>query len=228
VSPAPDRDSRRWRDAFTRAHRTHAAGPDCPAVERFWTVATGEASTWEVRELLDHAAGCEACAEAWALALSMAREAGLASRPFAIVAPGPVWRSWYVWAPTLAAAALLALGLWIDYRHILGDRGAAPAWRGPTPAADIRSFVPEDRPLAREGFVLRWSGGGAGARFNVRVLSADLALVARADGLDAPEYRVAPAALARLPAGSRLLWQVEAVGTDGKRRTSPTFFARVE
>jgi hypothetical protein len=191
-------------------------------------VATGEGTTREVRELLDHAARCEACTEAWALALSMAREAGLASRAFAAVAPGPVWRSWYVWAPTLAAAALLALGLWIDYRHLLGDRGAGPAWRGPTPAADIRSLVPEDRPLPRDALLLRWSGGEPGTQYNVRVLSDDLVLVARADGLDAPEYRVAPAALSRLPAGSRLLWQVEAVGRDGRRRTSPTFFARVE
>jgi hypothetical protein len=128
----------------------------------------------------------------------------------------------------LAAAALLALGLWIDYRHLLDGRGGSPAWRGPAPAADIRSLVAEDRPLPRNALVLRWSGGEAGARYNVRVLSEDLALVARADGLETPEYRVAPAALSRLPGGTRVLWQVEAVGKDGRRRTSPTFFARVE
>lgn len=178
--------------------------------------------------MLDHAAHCEACAEAWVLALSMAREAGIPVPAFPAGAQAPVWRSWFVWAPTLAAAALLALGLWVDYRHLLTGRGAAPAWRGPAPAADIRSLVPEDRSLPRDEVVLRWSGGEPGTRYNVRVLSEDLVLVARADGLDAPEYRVAPAALSRLPAGSRLLWQVEAVGKNGRRRTSLTFFARVE
>jgi hypothetical protein len=64
-----------WRDAFTRAGHA-GSGPHCPAVERFWAVATGETSRRETRTLLDHAARCEACAEAWALATSMAREAG--------------------------------------------------------------------------------------------------------------------------------------------------------
>jgi hypothetical protein len=227
VNPVSDRHAAAWREAFTRVKGTAETGPQCPPAERVWATATGEASPAETRGLLDHASRCEACTEAWALALSMAREAGLAVSPLSAEAPAPVWRSWFVWAPTLAAAALIALGLWIDYRHVPGDR-AAPRWRGPTPAADIRSLVPEDRPLARDAAVLRWTAGGPGTRYNVRVLSGDLALVARADGLDTPEYRVAPTALSRVPAGARLLWQVESVDKDGKRRTSPTFFVRVE
>ena len=227
MSPASHPQAARWREAFTRS-RQSGAGPQCPSVDRFWAAATGEASRRETRVLLDHASRCEACAEAWALALSMAREAGLGIPPLAEDTPPPVWRSWFVWAPTLAAAALLALGLWIDYRHLLDGRGGTPAWRGPAPAADIRSLVPEDRPQPRSALVLRWSGGEQGARYSIRLLSEDLTLVARADGLETPEYQVAPAQLARLPAGARVLWQVEAVGRDGKRRTSPTFFARVE
>ena len=42
------------------------------------------------------------------------------------------------------------------------------------------------------------------------------------------EYRVPAAALAGLPPGARLLWQVDAVYPDGSRRTSPTFTATVQ
>lgn len=227
MTSSTDRETGSWREAFTRACRA-GEGPHCPDVERFWAAATGEAGRRETRAMLDHAARCEACAEAWALALSMARDAGVQAPALSARAPGPVWRAWYVWAPSLAAAALLALGLWIDYRHLLDRRGPSPAWRGPTPAADIRSLVPEDRPLPRDAFVLRWSTGAAGTRYRVRVLSPDLALVSQADGLEAAAYQVPASSLARLPSGTRLLWQVEALERDGKRLTSQTFFVRLE
>ena len=50
-----------------------------------------------------------------------------------------------------------------------------------------------------------------------------LAELASAEGLPSPQFQVPAPALAGLPPGSRLYWQVTAVLADGTRVTSPTF-----
>jgi hypothetical protein len=88
--------------------------------------------------------------------------------------------------------------------------------------------VPEGRPLPRSQCVLRWSPGRPGSRYDVRVATEALEPVATGRGLGVAEYRVPDEALASLPGGTKLLWQVEALLPDGSRWTSPTFVVRIE
>jgi hypothetical protein len=62
----------------------------------------------------------------------------------------------------------------------------------------------------------------------VQVATDGLEPVADARGLSAPEYLVPPERLASLPAGTKLLWRVEAVAPGGARLVSGTFVSRLE
>jgi hypothetical protein len=192
--------------------------PGCPPAERVWDAVRGGVAGRECREIVEHTAACGACAEAWRLAVDLRRE-------LASAAPGgAAERARRRWAP-LAAAAGLLLALGLAWR--LGLPVAKPAYREP-PGTAVQSLIPEDRTLRRERFLLRWSSDAAGARYNLLVSREDLEPVARARGLAEPRFLVPVAALADLPGGARLLWQVEVLLPDGERRLSPTFFARLE
>ncbi|MFP2933952.1 hypothetical protein ACLESO_54285, partial [Pyxidicoccus sp. 3LG] len=92
----------------------------------------------------------------------------------------------------------------------------------------VVSQVPESAPLPRERCILRWSGGPEGTRWSLQLSSEDLSLVHRADSLTRGEYQVPAEVLAKLPAGTKLLWQVEARLPDGQIRRSATFVNRLE
>jgi len=104
---------------------------------------------------------------------------------------------------------------------------AAPVFREGR-VVEIRSLVPEHRPVPRSDLVLRWTSDPDGAAFTVRVSTSDFRTVFVAEGLDRTECRVPEEALAGIAAGARLLWQVEAVAPDGRRSASPTFFVVLE
>jgi hypothetical protein len=92
-----------------------------------------------------------------------------------------------------------------------------------TPGAAIHSLLAEGQALPRRGAVLRWSPLAGAASYDVRISTDDLTLVDTAQGQKGTEYPIPDSALAALPAGTRLLWQVEAVFADGTRQSSPTF-----
>jgi hypothetical protein len=96
-----------------------------------------------------------------------------------------------------------------------------PAYRA-QPGESITSLVPEGTVLPRARCLLRWSGP-AGARYDLLVATSDMRPLVRVPRLEASEYLVAAGALAALPAGTRLLWQVEADLPDGSRLPSRTF-----
>ena len=96
-----------------------------------------------------------------------------------------------------------------------------PAYRVTT-GETVRSLLATAHPLAREDCVLQWTGP-RGARYHIRVATEDLTVLAEADGLEEPVYRVAPEALEPVPTAGRIVWQVEATLPDGARETSRTF-----
>ena len=61
----------------------------------------------------------------------------------------------------------------------------------------------------------------------MRVTSDDLQVLATAADLTVPEIVVDPSALAALPAGAGVLWQVDVSLPTGERITSPTFVNRI-
>lgn len=212
----PDDSLESLRKAFASLSEDVQPGPGCPLAERLWQAARSELPPEDARPLVQHTVECPACAEAWRLAQGLS--------PLAPPMPeAPPARRWSGGWLSLAAAAAVVITAILAVP--LGPR-RSPEYRAGE-GEGIRSLVPETRPLPRDQIVLRWSAL-ADARYDVRVTTEDLAAVAEALGLAAPEYLVPPAALAGLPSGTRLLWQVEAVSPGGARRRSPTFLVRLE
>jgi hypothetical protein len=209
----------RLRAAFATPDPT-SISQSCPAPEALWSAVRGELGPQEMREVLDHVALCSACAEDWRLAVELNRQQ--AAEP--AVVPGRVLQGRFGrWRPLAAAAALaagllIAVGVW---RTEVAPQ--APTYREARHEA-IRSLLPGGQALSRQDAVLRWSPLAGAASYDVRVTTEDLfQTVASAKGTTATELRIPASALASLPPGAKLLWQVDAVRPDGTRETSPTF-----
>jgi hypothetical protein len=210
----------RWRSAFTAPAEAAPAPEDCPAPETIWAAVRGELPPHEMREVVDHTARCEACAEDWRLAVEVDRKGARQTE----AVPGKVivgrfgqWRPMFA-AAALAAGLLVAVGV---YREAIVPT-QTPIYRE-AEGTQVRSLLPAGQALPRQGAVLRWTPLAGAASYDVSVSTEDLRQVASAQGQAATEYRLPEAALAGLPAGAKLLWQVEAVFPDGHRVTSPTF-----
>jgi hypothetical protein len=214
-------DSTALRDAFAALADDDPASlsASCPPPERVWEAVAGELGRDEVRAVIGHVAVCAACAEAWRLA----RELGAGGS--AEVASAGRRR----WLLPLAAAAVLALAFGIGLRDRPELReGPVPEpstlRAAPGPAA-VRSLVPEDVPLTRDDFLLRWSGP-PGARYDLTVIAGDA--VVQVQGLEDPEHRLPHEALDDLPAAAQVYWRVEAELPDGGATvSSETFIVRL-
>jgi hypothetical protein len=131
------------------------------------------------------------------------------------------------WAPRwLAAAAALLLVTTIGVIS-LRNRPPGDEFRA-SPGFVVESLVPAGQALPRDAFRLRWTPGPEGSRYQVRVTTEDLQVLATAADLTAPEFAVDPAAISRLPGGASVFWQVDALLPNGERLTSSTFITRVE
>jgi hypothetical protein len=206
------------RRAFLAPPPDAPLGEGCYEPERVLRAVLGELSVKENRRLADHAATCGSCALAWKLAREYADEAELR--------PTPSLRVWR-WLPAAAVlvAAVVAVGVFAPWEE--GEGKGEPVLRSVS-TERVRSLVPEDQPLSRTEFVLRWSGGADGARYDLRITDRRLNTLHRATSIDATEYTVPESALSALEPGSIVLWQVETVLPDGRRATSATFAARLE
>ena len=225
----PTPEVSKLRERFRAAAAEADRSTDCPGAERIWDALHGGLPPEDRRTIIDHTARCPACAEAWRLA----REIGGGAAPAAVHATagqagvGPVHGTgWRRWVPLAAAAALVVVvGLVLRQGPVRDEQ--PPQYRTGDEAA-LRSLLPEETPLPRSACLLRWSDGPEGARYNVEVATADLEVIARARGLEQPEFTVPADRLADLPPGTKLLWRVEATLPDGRMIATPTFFARLE
>lgn len=222
----PTNDVSRLREAFASASKTARPGPDCPEPARLWAAAVGELSASKRRELVDHTSTCPACAEAWRLARELAPQGESEAEGWLGSLFG-LGRSWnYATFAGAAAAVLVSVAIVTVVGGRLG-KPVPPEYRDSRPVP-IRSLLPADEPVARDHALLRWSPGPPGSRYQVTVTSEDLRPVAAGSDLEATELLVPAGKLASLPAGAKLLWQVEARGPDGTRVRSDTFIVRLE
>jgi hypothetical protein len=188
--------------------------------ERIFTALHGEMSQEEREAIIEELVTNPDAAHVWRLAMELTPEPAPDEH---VVAPQKKY-GWAVWLP-VAASVLLAIGigwqLFNPWRVTV-----TPVYRT-IDQRSIRSEVPEGVPLSRANPVLRWSAV-EGARYRVRVLTSGLEPVEEAEDLTVPEYRLSPTALARVPSGGQLLWQVEARVPGSPGVASPTFSARLE
>lgn len=226
---APADDLRR---ALRTLSETAPSRDDCPKPERLWEALCGELPPRERRKLVDHVSCCIACAEAWRMARELsAVESRNASTEIAgsghvpsqtrfgrIASHGPAS---FLGKVAAAILLLLAVGLFMRQLTVREE-----AYRDPE-RLEVETLVPEDEPLSRELCVLRWSPGPAGSRYDVRVMTKDLELLASVEGLDTVSYTVPEASLEELPFAAELLWQVEVVLPGGDRMRSRTFVSQI-
>ena len=226
-----ERDAdQRLRAAF-QDDREPASGPVPDDLqEQIWRAVSGDLDPEQRRALVDRTASDPAVAEAWrvASALWQARQegGGITEGSRASVMPMPTRRPRPWASPWLAAAAALVLIttiVTIQYRR----SGPAGDEFRVAPGATVQSLVPDDASLPRDEFRLRWTPGPENARFRVRVTTEDLRILVSAGELMEPELVVSPAALADVPSGARILWQVEMALPAGPTITSSTFIVRV-
>jgi hypothetical protein len=210
------------REALARVADLRRGGKECPAPERLVSSGRGELGTGENRKVIFHIGVCTACATAWKIAREVASER-VPLRESAVVRSF-VAQGWSRWA---AAAAVLVIAVGLGVVILTPEREDVPVYRAPE-GQWLRSAVAADSPLPRNEFVLRWTAGPEGTFYDIRVLGAQLEPLARAEGLDRPEYTVREKALAQLPPGTRILWQVTAHPPDGQPVESETFFALVD
>jgi hypothetical protein len=217
VSAEEPTDVARLRQAFASLRDDGTTEP--VDSERIFDALHGDMGPEERQAVVEQLLTSPAAAESWRLAREMSPEpvadAGGDRAPHS---KRPAWQ----WI-SVAAAVVLAAG--IGWQFTPWREAGEPAYRG-VESRVITSGLPQGGDISRARPVLRWSGID-GARYRVRVLTADLQLIE--ESLETPEreYTLGPETLARIPPAARILWQVEARIPGEGVITSPTFTNRV-
>jgi hypothetical protein len=187
--------------------------------ERIWLAVTGKLSASERLDLVDRMAREPVLAEAWRIASELAdampKDAALQRRHRFL----PAGRSL---AAVAGVVLIMAAGVMLMNR----SSSRVDTLRTSDELV-VEPLVPEGTTLSREAFRLRWTPGPPESRYQVRVTTEDLRVVASAFDLTMPELVVQPEALAQIAPGTPLLWQVDVIAPDGSRMSSRTFTARV-
>jgi hypothetical protein len=214
----------RLADAFQALSDTDSADVPEDLRERIWLAVSGALPPEERRELVERTATDPGCAETWRIASEMWRASqASAVREDAVPAPALTTRWTPRWLATAAAFFLVtAIGVVSLVNRRTGDEFRTSS------GFVVASLVPADRALPRNAFRLRWTPGPEGSRYQVRVTTEDLRVLATADDLSAPEFAVDPAALSGLPGGASVFWQVDVSLPNGERLTSSTFITPIE
>jgi len=221
----------------------------CPDSDRIWKALEGSLAEEDLHAVVRHTAVCPACAEMWRLAHEMgamqAKSAEVirlepkASRKMPVLAMaaglvvlvglGLIFWQWQSPSPPVSGP-----GTYEQVKPVKSEEPGAPSSSPKAPSyrandrLAFKSLVSESRPVSRVACKLSWTAGPAGTRYSVRVTTAEMVQVDRAEDLSSPAYQVSPELLAEFPPGTRLMWQVQAVLPGGERVASPTFFLTLE
>ena len=213
------------RAAFSARPIAVEAGEE--TLEAVWRAVSGEATVEEVQALLARVRAEPAVAEAW----RTAREVQGAVESTADVhedEPSTVVRGpahWWQGPASVGMGSVVAMAA-VAAMYVVPMQqrtGADVAMRAD--AVRIDNTLLYAGVLQRSDAVLRWSQLEDGTRYTVTVTTDALAPVARAGALEAAEWTIPTDQLAELPAGTVLLWRVEATLPDGSKHRSATFDA---
>jgi hypothetical protein len=214
----------RLAQAFRAVGDTNGSEVPEDLCERIWLAVSGALPPEERRELVERTATDPGCAEAWRVASELWRASQAAGVGGAAVAAPRLTTRWT--PPWLSAAAALLLVTAIGVVSLL-NRRPGDEFRASSGFV-VESLVPADMALPRDAFRLRWTPGPEGSRYQARVTTEDLQVLATAADLTAPEFSVDPAVLSGLPGGASVFWQVDVSLPNGERLMSSTFITRVE
>ena len=215
-----DRDER-LKSAFLALAATSADECSDDEIDRIWRAASGELDAEARRDLVDRMATSPAAAEAWRVAQAMRDAQGYPALP--------VVETRHSWSPTwigLAAALVLTIGLGL-FQLNRSTTQPADVYRDQAAPTTVESLVPSDSTLPRDAFLLRWSPGPAGSRYQLRVTTDDLRVLTTVADVNTPELTIPAAALDSVAPGARVLWQVVTTLPSGQTVSSPTFVVRV-
>lgn len=220
VSAEEPKDVARLREAFASIEDDGGSNP--VDAERIFDALHGDMSPTERHVVIEQLVSNPAAASAWRLA----REMGPDAAQEGALDPAPEERrrstQWHR-RLSVAAAAVLAVG--IGWQLMQWRATDAPAYRS-VESRSIASALEPGADLSRTRPILRWTGID-GARYRVRVLTADLQLLEESSETSALEYTLNQETLARIPPATQMLWQVEAHIPGEVVITSPTFSNRV-
>lgn len=211
----------RLRESLPEAGEPFDDGHECPDAEQVWLSARRRLEPERNEEILLHVAKCPACAMSWRIAQDMERKPAEAQ-------PSRPARRWQPYWTGLAAAAVIvvAVGFGIFFRP-----GQVVEQETPYRAQEgvwLQSQLDEAAVLPRDGFVVSWEAGPEGTVYSVLVTSASLEVLAEGVGISTNEFKVPAEALAALPPGSEVLWQVSANLPDGRFVESESYIIRIE
>ena len=206
------------RAAFASRPGAGEPSPSCPLPETFFDATMGALPAAETLKLVEHSVGCASCAQAFRLARELAAE--LEPAPLPLRARDGIWtpaiRKTLFAITGLAAAAAM---------FFVVQKPSAPIYRAD--AIELTSRI-QPASLPREQFILRWSALAAGTRYSVNVATPDLNVLFAHGGLVQAEVQVPASALAKVAAGSQVVWRVTALLADGRRIESTAFLTAVQ
>ena len=129
------------------------------------------------------------------------------------------------WWLGLAAAATLVLAVsFLAIQQFQNVGPDEPVYRTPS-GGGLASEIDPSTPMPRDDLILRWRGAPDGTTYDIRVTTDRLAPLHRTFGIERTEHSVPEDALADLPPGAVILWNVTAHLPDGRRWTSNSFRA---
>ncbi len=219
MSAEEPKDVARLREAFASIEGDGASDP--VDAERIFDALHGDMSPEERHAVIEQLVTNPAAAGAWRLAREMGPDAAQTTALDPVSREPGQFARWR-WV-SVAAAAVLAIGF--GWQLMPSREAGAPTYRS-VESRSITSALEPGADLSRERPVLRWTAV-EGARYRVRVLTADLQVLEESPETSAPEYTLNEETLARVPPTGQILWQVDAHISGEVVITSPTFSNRV-
>ncbi len=206
-----------------------STGPDAPSPEDLWDAAHGQLDPRRAQQVIDQAIADPVLWEEWRLLQAFTEELALVEQEPAANDDPSEGRRYWGWVAVgggIAAALVAALSLQTGVQTMPSAVDDGATYRADE-AQGLESLLPADASLPRDAFELRWSAGAAGVRYEVQVSTAAPRLLLHKQGLTEARLMVPAEALSSVPSGSQILWRVEEVSDDGRRR-SATFVTTVQ
>jgi len=214
------------REAFQGQFNQQSLSEDCLTAESICEAVAGQYASEKTMAMINHTATCPSCAENWRLARELKHN--FSDAPQALP---PRVKPFRLLPWSLAAAAMLILGLWASLsREKPVDLGGESSVLRTGETFTIESKLAKGMHLTRDECVLQWSISSDGdvSEYRLRVTTSDPFDVVADVVVEEPRYRIPAKALQRLPAKTPLLWRVTATLPEVGQVHSPTFTNTLE